>query len=91
MRIADMKDGEAVKARRQIGTLDSVLLDDDVLGISAPTPIKAGQLQDISNERMNGVPVLDMKEIEALTEDLGFMIGFDSQSLLGMDPAQTLL
>ena len=30
-----------------------------------------------------------MKEVEALTEDLGFMIGFDSQSLLGMDPAQT--
>jgi len=41
---------------------------------------------------MNRIPVLDVEEIESLSENLGLVVGLNSQTLLRIDaPAQTLL
>ena len=40
---------------------------------------------------MNGVPILDVEKIDAVAKDLGFMIGFNSQTLPRVQPSQALL
>lgn len=41
---------------------------------------------------MNRIPVLDVEKIESLSENLGLVVGLNSQTLLRIDaPAQTLL
>jgi hypothetical protein len=40
---------------------------------------------------MDRIPILDVKESQAMAERLRFMIGLDSQSLLCMNAAETLL
>src|SRR5665647_974010 len=40
---------------------------------------------------MNRIPVLDVKECQALAEQLGFVIGLDSEPLLGMHASEPLL
>jgi hypothetical protein len=40
---------------------------------------------------MNRIPVLDVVEIDAATEDLALVFSLDSQSLPGMDRTETLL
>ena len=86
VRIADVKNREAVEQRRHICAFDIIVFHGNARGVLAPAPIEPGQLQNVSYQRMNGVPVLDMKEVEALAEDLGFMISFDSKPLPRVDP-----
>jgi hypothetical protein len=40
---------------------------------------------------MNRVPVLYVKEVETLSENLGFMIGLDPDALSGVQPAKASL
>ena len=40
---------------------------------------------------MDRIPVLDMEEIEPLAEGLRLVIGFDAQSLLGVQRAEAPL
>ena len=44
-----------------------------------------------SDHRMDRIPILDVKESQALAEHLRFVIGLDSQSLLRMNAFETLL
>jgi len=74
MQIADLKDGELVKCRRQVLEGEIVSPDDYAVGVSTRPPIKPGRLQRVSNNRPRRVPILEMKEGQALAEDLGFVI-----------------
>jgi hypothetical protein len=40
---------------------------------------------------MDRIPILDVKESQAMAERLRFVIGLDSQSLSGVDRSETLL
>jgi hypothetical protein len=91
MSVADMQDREAVEARGQPRAADLVGVEDYPLGISAPAPVKAGQLQDGPDDGMDRIPVFDVKEIEALSEDPGFVVGLDSEALAGMQPSKPSL
>src|SRR5581483_8557627 len=89
--IADVKDGESIKQRWQSGTSDVVGPQHDVLGIPATTPVQTAELQRGPDDGVNRVPVLDMKEIEALAENLRFVVGLDAQPLAGMQLSEPLL
>ena len=57
----------------------------------ASAAVEAREEQHISDHRMDRVPVLQMEEVQALTEDLGFMVLLDSETLPGMDAAQAFV
>lgn len=44
-----------------------------------------------SDHRMDRIPILDVKESQALAERLRFVIGLDPKSLLRMNAFETLL
>lgn len=79
--IADLQEREAVEGRRQCGEMNVVVPDLDALRVALPAPIEPRQLEQRPHQRMNRVPVLDMKEIEALAEYLRLVILFDAEAL----------
>lgn len=74
MQIADVKDGEPVKCRRQVAKPGMVALEENVVGISAGALVETGDLQRLPDDGPRRIPVLEMEEGAALAEDLGFMI-----------------
>src|SRR5215471_2068160 len=68
-----------------------VVPDLNALGIAHAPPIQAGQLEREPDQRVDRVPVLDMKEIEPLPEDLRFVIALDPQPLPRMKAPEPLL
>jgi hypothetical protein len=84
MEVAHMQEREAMKRWRQLFKAEIVVPDLHARGIGPSTPIQAGQLEERADDRMNRIPVLDVKESESLTKDLGLMVGLDSETLLGI-------
>jgi hypothetical protein len=84
VRVADVEDRKAFEERWQATASDVVRVQDDALGIPATAPVKAARLQDGSDNTVNRVPVLDVKEVETLSENPGLMIGFDPDALSGV-------
>src|ERR1019366_10532546 len=78
VQVADMKQRKAIEPDRQRFHADMIMPDLDFLGVLAATPIQSHQLEGRSNDRMNRIPVLDVKEIDALAKNLGFVIRLDS-------------
>jgi hypothetical protein len=62
-----------------------------VFGVFAGTPVQTAQLQRFSNNRRTEVPILRMKEVEALAENLALMVVLDAEPLLGVQSSETLL
>jgi hypothetical protein len=89
MHIADMQDGIAIKGRRQCGQPDIIMLNLYTRGVPAAAPVKSRQFQAIANNGVYGVPVLDMKNIEATTEDALFVVIFNPQAKARMHPAKS--
>src|ERR1019366_3906833 len=58
-----------------------VALDENASCIPASAPVETGQLQCVSNDRMDRIPVLYVKGDEALAEDLRRVVRLDAQSL----------
>jgi len=52
--------------------------------------LKTGQLQRGPDDRRGGIPVFQMKEGEALAEDLGFVFRLDSEALPRMQSPEAL-
>src|ERR1700730_9352157 len=52
-------------------------------------PIKTSQLQGISNDRVDRIPIPYVKEDEALAEDLRLVVGLDAQSLFRVERSET--
>src|SRR5271157_5217510 len=91
MHVADVKDGEAIKRWRQPLEPDIVMPDDNALRVPPSAPIESGQLQRVANERMDRIPVLDVKEVDALAEDLRLVVRLDSKSQSRVQRSETLL
>jgi hypothetical protein len=89
--VADVQNLVAVEALRQILEADVVAPQHNALGISPRAPVEAAQLERTANDRLQGIPVFEMKKREALAEDPRFMIGLDAQALPGMQTAEALL
>src|ERR1035437_5123406 len=91
MQVTDVKYSKAIEQWRQLFEPDLIARDENAFRIAAPAPVKAGQLQHGPNDRMDRIPVFYVKEIDALTENLRFMVRFDSQSLPRVQPSETSL
>jgi hypothetical protein len=83
--------GEAVKKRWQLLEHSVVLLDENAFCIPASAPIETSQLQGISNDRMERIPIPYVKEDEALAEDLRLVVRLDAQSLFREERSETFL
>ena len=64
--------------------------DLDASTVFVSSPIEAGKLQSDSQQRMDGVPVLDVEEVYAVTKNT-FVVTFDSKSLSGVDAPEASL
>jgi hypothetical protein len=78
MHVAKVEYSEAVKKRWQLLEHNVVALDENAFCIPARAPIKARQLQGVSNDRMDRIPVPYVKEEEALAEDLRLVVRLDA-------------
>jgi hypothetical protein len=59
--------------------------------IPACAPIKTRQLQGVSNDRTDRIPIPYVKEEEALAEDLRLVVRLDAQSLSRVERSETFL
>src|ERR1700681_2282364 len=91
MHVAKVEYGEAVKKRRQLLEHNVVALDVNAFCIPARAPIKTSQLQGISNDRMDRIPIPYVKEDEALAENLRLVVRLDAQSLSRVERSETFL
>ncbi len=91
VQIAEVQDGVAIETRRQLPDADVVVPDGDAFGVAQRAPVKSGQLQDGSNDRLRRIPVFQVEEGEALAELLGFVIPLNPQALPRMQGTEALL
>ena len=91
MEVAELKDGEAVEGRGQTGQRNRVVPYLDLCRITEAPPIKARCHEDGADQDMRQGQILDVKEVQALAEDLRLVILFDSDTLTRMAPAEALL
>jgi hypothetical protein len=71
-----------------------VVAKTDPARIASATPVQHTQAQAVPDYRMGGIPVLDMEEIPALSEDPAFVIILDPETLVqvyGAHPPPELL
>ncbi len=55
-----------------------IVSDLDLLGVLEAAPVQSEQLERRSNDGVDRIPVFNVKEVDALAKDLGFVIGLDS-------------
>src|ERR1019366_6598149 len=91
MHVAKVEYGEAVKKRWQLLEHNVVALDKNAFCIAASAPVETGQLQCVSYDRMDRIPVLYVKGDEALAEDLRLVVRLDTQSLSRLERSETFL
>src|SRR6202171_5783104 len=91
MHVANVEYSEAVKKRWQLPEHNVVALDENAFRIPASAPVETGQLQGISNDRMDRIPIPYVKEDEALAKDLCFVVRLDPQSLSCVERPETFL
>src|SRR5450755_4155717 len=81
MHVAKVEYGEAVKKRRQHLEQNVIALQENASCIPASAPVETGQLQCVSNDRMDRIPVLYVKGEQAFAEDLRLVVPLDTHSL----------
>jgi hypothetical protein len=91
MHVANVEYSEAVKKRWQLLEHNVIALDENAFCIPARAPIKTRQLQGVSNDRMDRIPIPYVKEEEALAEDLRLLVRLDAQSLSRVERSETFL
>src|ERR1700682_2184348 len=91
MHVANVEYSEAVKRRWQLLEHNLVALDENAFCIPACSPVETGQLQCVSNDRMDQIPALYVKGEEALAEDLRLLVRLDAQSLSRVERSETFL
>jgi hypothetical protein len=62
----------------------------DFAGITHAAPVHQEQAQAVSDDGMEGIPVLDMKKISPLAEHLALVVLLNPESLLQVDLANPL-
>src|ERR1700682_2449219 len=91
MHVANVEYSETVKKRGQLLEHNLVALDENAFRIPACSPVETGQLQCVSNDRMDQIPALYVKGEEALAEDLRLLVRLDAQSLSRVERSETFL
>jgi hypothetical protein len=91
MHVADVEHSEAVEGSGQPSARNGIVADHRVLGVSPSPPIEARHPQGIPNDGVDGVPILDVEEVEAVTERLRFVVGLDAEPLSRVQRSQTPL
>src|SRR5437660_12703436 len=91
MQVADVKYGEAIEQRRQFLEPDVIVPEHHAFGIPFAPPVETDEHQRDADQGMDRIPILDVKESQALAEGLRFVIGLDPQPLLRMHRSATLL
>src|SRR5665811_2056001 len=91
MHVANVEYSEAVKKRWQLLEYNVIALDENAFCIPASAPIKPGQLQCVSNDRMDRIPILYVKGDEALAEILRLVVRLDAQSLSRVERSEAFL
>ena len=90
VKVAEMQDPETVEASRKPCRYDPVRPQLHLCRITPPALVEPHETQSGPDDRMAGIPVLNMEEIEPLTENLSLVGVFDPHPLTGMDPAQAI-
>src|ERR1019366_4971300 len=91
MHVAKVEYGEPVKKLRQLLEQNVIALHENASCIPASAPEETGQLQCVSNDRMDRIPVLYVKGEQAFAEDLRLVVGLDTQSLSRAERSETFL
>src|SRR5450759_2065715 len=91
MHVANVEYSEAIKKRWQLLEPNVIALDENAFCIPASAPIKPGQLQCVSNDRMDRIPILYVKGGKALAEILRLVVRLDAQSLSRVERSETFL
>src|SRR6267143_5143508 len=91
MHVAKVEYSEAVKKRWQFLEHNVVALDENAFCIPPRAPIKTRQLQGVSNDRMDRIPIPYVKGEEVLAEDLRLVVRLDAQSLSRVERSETFL
>src|SRR5260221_6588640 len=91
MQVADLKDREPIESAWQAGRLDMIVPYLYAFRILTAVLIQPNQLQGIANNRVDRVPVLNVKEIDTTAKNASLMILFNSEPLTGIHSPETLL
>jgi hypothetical protein len=86
-----MKQREAVEGGWQFRQMNVVVSCLDTYGVAAPAPVQAQHFQSISDDRMTGIPVFDVKEIDAVAENTRFVIILYAQALFRVEVSEPFL
>jgi hypothetical protein len=79
-----MEDSEAVERRRDFGHSHIVVTNLDVFGVPAAAPVESSQLERVANNRVDGIPILNVKKVNAVPKYTRFIIILDPKSLSRM-------
>jgi hypothetical protein len=90
MKVAHLQDGEPIEARWQSRGGDVIRSDSNARGVSPANPVETRQFEDGGDEPLRKRKILDMEEVQALTENLSFVVSFDAEPLSRMEGAQPL-
>src|SRR5262245_6928603 len=85
-----MQNLKAVEGPWKAAQDNLVLLNPELGGVSPSPPIESRQPKRPSYENGRKREILDMEEVQALAEDLRFMIRLDSEPLPRVQPAAPL-
>ena len=92
VQVAEVQDGEAARRRRAAWARRWCSgRSCDPARVAAATTVEPGQPKRVPDDRMDGIPVLDVHEVQALPEQLRLVIVLDPQALAGMDGAEASL
>jgi len=82
VQIAQLQQGETVERFGQFGNDYLVVMDLDGGGVTQTPAVQPQAAQSQADKRANRVPVLDVEESPASTENLRGVIGLDAEPLL---------
>ena len=90
MKVAQLQDGEAIEGFGQMGRCDAIVPDLDLCRVAGAAPIKTRSHQRGAHQGMRQGEVLDVKEVDALAEDLRLVVRLDAEALARIAPAESL-
>src|SRR5258708_6683643 len=91
MHVADVEDREPIESGWQVGWLDMVVAYLYAFGVVTPLLIQPNKLQGIANDRVDRIPPLNVKEIDAAAKHASLMILFNSKPLAGIHAPEAML
>jgi len=83
--IGKMQQTETIEGFGKSGETNLAPGEVDITRIPSSTPMHPGEAQQAAHQAVDGVPVFDVEEGAALTEDLGLVLGLDAEPLARME------